>query len=157
MDTKKTEVFISGQPENAVQTKEITYYVNQFKKFEASGIPSFKTTWNWAAFFMSYVHLFYRKAYIEAVIVYVLEAVCIALFSVGSIIVSIGCGLGTNFLLYKRMRREEEKVKQAFPNDEPKQLAHLASIGGVNKTLAIIFIVVTVVMAILKVFAATEY
>jgi len=53
--------FINGS-NTTENTKKAVYYNKQFSNF--NGLTLFKLSWNWASFFLGWVHLVYRKLYL---------------------------------------------------------------------------------------------
>jgi len=158
--------FINGL-DNLKNNKKAIFYTRQFDKFNLYGITTFKFSWNCAAFFLGWVHLFYRKLYVYGIIFSGINILLAAKFMrvfrdtilnytspldymnhdleiISAITVfyvlgvSVLCGLLNNFLIYLRYRKENKKAEKTIPNN-PEQIEYLKTIGGKNKKLAALF------------------
>ena len=120
-------------------------YFRKFRKFDINDPDRFAVTWNWAAFFFSYIWFAYRKMYAWAGLILLIG------FSVGTFLFFItpfwliALGVTANFLYFRHARRRilEAKATQIFANRQELSRA-LSIIGGVNKWILAIAILIVI-------------
>lgn len=135
------------------------YYLQRFEQFDKQGYLSPK--WHWAAFFITFPWLLYRKRYMDAIVYsvagwsFIQLNVAIVLVTFEFVAMSfvpdayqmatrIGIALviwlfwsfmvarWTDAYYYRMARREIADVLDAYPRDEAAQKAHLKREGGVS-------------------------
>jgi len=125
------------------------YYIERFKKFEETGGA---VSWNWAAFFLGVVWMFYRKMYIYAVLIFtalIFLGALIAVFSPGNNLLAFGLqlwvwfGFGAfgNYLYYIFVKNRVSQIERSYP-DENEQRTALAKSGGTSLPSAVLFVIV---------------
>ncbi|OON98246.1 MAG: hypothetical protein ATN36_01050 [Epulopiscium sp. Nele67-Bin005] len=91
--------------------KNSGYYLNVFQKFEQTGG---KISFNLSGFIFSFIWLFYRKMYTQAIIHCVIFIVgCI--FDMG-LIASISVGFFGNYMYYSHLNGHVENIKSLSRN-----------------------------------------
>lgn len=118
------------------------YYGQQFSKFTITGREKFCVTWNWSCCGFASLWFLYRKMYFWAVVTFI-----VFLLPGVNIILHIVAGMVGNYLYYRHAKERilEIRVTQSTQNYIPL----LKEIGGVNKWVITIGIVISVFMAIL--------
>lgn len=135
------------------------YYLKRFSEFDQAG--KLYARWNWAAFFMTFGWLLYRKRYLDCVVYcvagwsFIKVNIAIALAIAEYLLIAhlpetyqlatrIGIGLAiwifwsgmvarwADAYYYRMARREIADVLQMYPGDEIAQKAHLGREGGVS-------------------------
>ena len=126
-------------------------YFRKFRKFSINEPNKFKVTWNWAAFFFTYIWLAYRKVYVWAWVVFMIETAIVATASFSLLIFRIVLGIIGNYLYFRHTRRNiiELKATQKF-SDQQELSTALRTKGGVNRWILIIGITLLVINLILS-------
>ncbi|WP_296245815.1 MULTISPECIES: DUF2628 domain-containing protein [unclassified Psychrobacter] len=135
------------------------YYLKRFKEFDEQGFLSPK--WHWAAFFMTFPWLLYRKRYMDAIVYSVagwsfiqlnVALVLVAFEFIGMPYIADAYQMGiritiavliwlfwsfmvarwTDAYYYRMARREIADAVNDYPRDEAAQKAHLKKEGGVS-------------------------
>ena len=135
------------------------YYLNRFKEFDEQGYLSPK--WHWAAFFVTFPWLLYRKRYMDAIVYSVagwsfiqlnVALVLVAFEFVAMPYIAGAYQMGiriaiaaliwlfwsfmvarwTDAYYYRMARREIADAINDYPRDEAAQKAHLKKEGGVS-------------------------
>lgn len=136
-----------------------SYYLKRFEQFDEQGYLSPK--WHWAAFFITFPWLLYRKRYMDAIVYsvagwsFIQLNVALVLVTVEFVAMSfipdayqmaIRIGIAvviwvfwsfmvarwTDAYYYRMARREIADVLEDYARDEAAQLAHLKREGGVS-------------------------
>ncbi|MFB9279596.1 DUF2628 domain-containing protein [Cohnella cellulosilytica] len=126
---EETKVFVG---------RNADYYLRKWGK---SVVPEKAISWNWAAFFLAFFWLGYRKQY---GVIFFIVGLWLAIdvvdltadlelndSSVGMAL-SMGFGLGGNALYYKYANKQIGKINRDFP-DRPAKLKALADKGGTSR------------------------
>jgi hypothetical protein len=118
------------------------YYIQSFSKLTITGREKFCVTWNWSCFGFTFLWMLYRKMYALAVITFVIF--CIPGVN---ILLHIGVGMIGNYLYYRHVKGEiiEIRATQSAVNYYPV----LEEMGGVNKWVISIGIIISIILAIL--------
>lgn len=117
-------------------------YLFQFRKFGMPGIDHFSFTWHWPAFFITFLWMLYRKLYLWALILFI-----IWLIPGFGLVLMIIFGLTGNYIYYRHAKAKIIDLKRQQPAADIS--ASLTIIGGVNKwvkTLVIILAVITLII-----------
>lgn len=99
----------------------------------------------------SFWWLIYRKMYIPALVVFLLNCIPI----VGPLAVCVGLGIGGNFLYYKHLNKQLQKVSAI--TDTNARNSALVQLGGVNKWVTNVAIGVMILAAIIGFLAAIRH
>ena len=120
-------------------------YFRKFRKFHISDPNRFSVTWNWPAFFFTYIWFAYRKMYAWA------GLVLIAGFAVETFLPFmiplwvIALGMSANFFYFRHARRSIFELKATRPFANRHELSEALNVkGGVNKwilAIAILFLI----------------
>lgn len=118
-------------------------YFRKFKNFRINEPGRFAVSWNWSAFFFTYVWLAYRKMYVWAGVVFLAwSAINVGLPKL-DILPMVVLGVGGNYLYFTYARSKIVEVKIAHPFSTREELSELLMRkGGVNlrmMALAILF------------------
>jgi len=128
------------------KTEKVSIYKPRVEANMMNGVPTFKTTWSWWAFFGTWIFFLYRKLYVEAAIffgVFVLSYFVPFLALVGAII----SGVSAFFFYTKKFNKDLEIAGyEQKPLSEVKQ--SLQMLGGYNTWV----IAVAVILTILELF-----
>jgi hypothetical protein len=118
------------------------YYLQNFSKFTITGREKFCATWNWSCFGFTFLWMLYRKMYFLAAITFVLF--CLPGVNV---ILHIIAGVAGNYLYYNHVK---EKILEIRATQSPQNyLPVLQEIGGVNKWVITLGIIICIIMVIL--------
>ena len=88
----------------------------------------------------------YRKSYLWGIVIGLLAS------GVGGFI--IPC-MFADAILYSRYHKQLISAKSIYPNDIQAQVSYMAKNGGVNKTIPIICIIISIIAAIIGIAAAS--
>ncbi len=127
--------------------KSVDYYKDAFAKFDIEGgLEQWKWHWAWWAFFGGVFYLLYRKLYLEAAIFFV------ALLIVGKIpflgiVFWIASGGVLPYFVYKRYMKVTQEVQDNIVNERA-QLEAIRELGGVNKAIIWVAVVLNVALVI---------
>ncbi len=134
--------------------KNADYYIEKFKKFEESGGA---LSWNWAAFFLGLLWVFYRKMYLYGAVIFlgiILIGVFVAagsnqILSIGiQLWLWIGFGAFGNYLYYIFVKKTVSDIQSQAKN-EKELIANLTKKGGTNLLAPILFVVLTIIFQII--------
>lgn len=140
---------ITDQELSAVVGSRADYYLRKWSLIDPEK-PLVKGTWNWPAFFFTIFWFLYRKMYLYAIVLVIVDLVAVLLSYRGSvmgIIVSVLSGRMANGLYFMFAKNRIRKIKSTHPNRE-KQLSTIASQGGTSVPSWIIGAIVYVAVAI---------
>ncbi len=123
------------------------YYIERFKKFEETGGA---VSWNWAAFILGVVWMFYRKMHLYGIVIFtalIALGFFIAVLSPGNKLLAFGLqlwvwfGFGAfgNYLYYTFVKNKVSQIENSFP-DEKTQKIILAKSGGTSISSAVLFV-----------------
>ena len=115
-------------------------YFRKFRNFSINEPNKFMVTWNWAAFLFSFIWFAYRKMYMWASGVFLIEVAIIEYFpSLLVIIYRIVLGMTGNYLYFRHTRDDiiELKVTENFSSQQELSMA-LQLKGGVNRWVLIV-------------------
>lgn len=101
------------------------------------GMDRFAATWHWPAFFVGFWWLLYRKMYLWALVCLVMLAI-----PYSNVAAWIALAIGANYLYYRHAKNKIRAVKNARAIDDI--LPVLAELGGVNKWVPFLAVVVSV-------------
>lgn len=118
------------------------YYLQQFSKFTQTGREKFCITWNWSCCGFTFFWFLYRKMYILALVTFVVF--CIPGVN---IILHILVGMIGNYLYYRHVKENIEKIKTMTPQQNINFA--LQEEGGVHKWVVAVGIVFIVILTIL--------
>ena len=104
---------------NIVLKKSDKYFA-KFKKFKSEGRDGFSATWNWPAFLIPSIWLFYRKMYFWGILSLVLY--CNLLVNIPGRIV---LGIAGNYIYYKHAKKKINKIIDRNPNVDQGELNRL--------------------------------
>jgi len=121
------------------------YYMSQWSRFKGTGKNLFES-WNWAAFFLTFFWLAYRKMYLYAIVISAAIFIVMSILPGGfasslGIMVDVCLGVFGNKLYYDNSKKEIIKIKNSFP-DLSNQEKAIVNKGGTSLLFASIFIVV---------------
>ena len=108
---------------------KIFWYKKAFKKFNFNGIDRMAWNWSWWAFFGSFWFLLYRKAYIPALVLFILNIISGIIPVIGPSIVGILAGGFSTYFIYKRYKELKEQIEAVEENEENRINAML-QMGG---------------------------
>ena len=125
------------------------YYIERFKKFDETGGA---ISWNWAAFFLGVVWMFYRKMYLYAFLIFlalIFLGLLIAVLSPGNKLLAFGLqvwvwfGFGAfgNYLYYTFVKNKVSQIERSYPDEETQKVI-LAKSGGTSLSSAVLFVIV---------------
>jgi len=118
------------------------YYIQNFSKFTISGREEFHVTWNWSCFGFTFIWFLYRKMYALAAITFVVF--CIPGVN---LLLHLGIGMIGNYLYYRYVKGKVIEIRAA--QSAQNYIPVLQELGGVNKWVITLGIVICVLMTIL--------
>jgi hypothetical protein len=135
--------------------KKAQTYFRKFRKFSINEPDKFAVSWNWAAFFFTYIWLAYRKMYLGAGVAFMIGAAIGIMLPVLLPFWWMFFGIAGNFLYFRHARKHilELKATHAFSNRDELSAA-LQLKGGVNTWILAIAIPLLFIEFILSVFRA---
>ena len=109
----------------------LPWYNNAFSKFNVNGVDALKWHWSWWAFGGGFLYLLYRKAYIPALVLFMLSMTVgmIPYASFGLMI--LGGGLAPYFV-YKRFQDKKQEI-EANIQDRETRIETMREIGGYHQ------------------------
>jgi hypothetical protein len=124
-ETKMLDAFIQ-KPE------KLFWYKNAFAKYNVNGIDKMAWHWSWWAFFGDFWFLLYRKAYLAALVVFILDILVSFIPFVGPLIFAILRGGYSTFFIYKKYIKLKQDIENLIPN-ENERIETMRQVGGPNK------------------------
>jgi len=118
------------------------YYMQQFSKFNMTGIEKFAITWNWSCFGFTFLWMLYRKMYLLSVVTFIVF--CIPGVN---IILHIVAGVLGNFLYYGHVKQKILEIR-AISSQQNKSVV-FKELGGVHRWVIIVGIVFGILLTIL--------
>lgn len=122
-NSKMIEAFVN-KPEKTV------WYQYAFSQYSVNGVEKMAWVWSWWAFFGSVFYLLYRKAYLSALVLFILSIVS-SLIPFGGLIVWILTGGLAPYYVYKTYQSKKAEI-EATVADEQKRIETMRAIGGYN-------------------------
>lgn len=128
-----------------IDKPEVTqWYVNAFSRYSINGIDVTRWNWSWWAFFGGVFYLLYRKAYLPAIILFVLNLL-VGVIPFGHLILWILTGGYAPYFVYKTYKEKLLEVDTVF-NDRAKKIETLRVLGGTNVWALWAGIIVSVIL-----------
>jgi len=122
------------------------WYKKSFSKFDINGVPNMKWNWSWWSFFGVSSFLLYRKAYLAALIVFIVTVVTAPIPFIGLIIAILVGGYGTYFI-YKRYLKKKLEIESNI-TDKNERILAMEKIGGYNQWVIWVhygFVILTII------------
>ncbi|SFV69320.1 hypothetical protein MNB_SM-4-827 [hydrothermal vent metagenome] len=132
MPNEISKEYNNAMIEAFIDTPEKTlWYQLAFSKFNINGLDKIAWNWSWWGFFSGFLFLLYRKAYIPALVLFVLSITVGIIPFVGLLLMVLSGGFSTYFIykIYKTKLHETENIVQ----DEETRLKTIREIGGYNQ------------------------
>ena len=145
--SEQEDIYLSSyiSPDGTNQ-KAIMYYQKLFGKYTVNGVRHFTFNWSWSGFFLSWIYLAYRKAYVEAVIIGVIQLVFdLSTLGIGIIIQAVVMAFLSPYLLFRRYKKHENKMNNAIKETSEK-IDYLKQVGGTNKKIIPIIIALGIII-----------
>ncbi|MFZ2950454.1 MAG: DUF2628 domain-containing protein [Desulfuromonadaceae bacterium] len=117
------------------------YYIQNFSKFTITGREQFCVTWNWSCFGFTFIWFLYRK-------MYALAAISFVVFCIPgvNILLHIGIGVIGNYLYYRHVKGTIIEIRAT--QSQFNYLPVLQELGGVNKWVISISVIICIIIAI---------
>lgn len=113
---------------------KITYYQNALKKMMVTGSPNLQWHWSWWGFFGGWVFLLYRKAYLAALVTFLITS-AISFIPFGTIVSMIVLGGIAPFFIIKRYAMLKQQIENRYETEE-ERLSAMTKIGGFHNWVA---------------------
>ena len=110
--------------------EKTSWYYESFKKYQINGIDKMTWNWSWWAFFGGIFFLLYRKAYLAALVLFVLTMILSSVPIVSFVLSVMAGGLSTYFI-YKTYKGKKEEIENTM-TDTQKRVDTMRVIGGYN-------------------------
>jgi len=132
--------------ESHLQKQEkVSVFEPRVKANMVNGIPVFKATWSWWAFFGTWAFFLYRKMYLIAGIFFILTAIVNTVIPILALVVPIIAGISGFFLYTKKFNDDLQIAGYGEKSlDEVKQ--QLQNLGGYNQWVIWVSIVIYILM-----------
>jgi len=124
--------------------EKVGVYAPKVKANMVNGIPVFKATWSWWAFFGGWAFFLYRKMYLMAGIFFILSVVGSTVPLVG-LAVLIGGGI-SGFYLYTKKFNDDLQIAGYGQKDLRDVKLQLQQLGGYNSWVVWIAIIMNILM-----------
>lgn len=114
--------------------EKFEWYKKVFSSYDVNGIEKFSFNWSWWAFLGGPAYLAYRKCYLMAVGLWLLQGllqVFLSYFFAVGIFFNIVLGFICPWLVYKKYRKTIAEIENA-ENDFTVQVEMARELGGVN-------------------------
>ncbi|MBR4825262.1 MAG: DUF2628 domain-containing protein [Spirochaetaceae bacterium] len=110
------------------------------------------SSWNWLAFFLAPIYLFYRKNYVFAIIVFVLASIIVTLVKSNALnlICPILQGVFCNYFMCLRYENKLKEAQKKYPDNLEAQREYLARKGGRNIVLTVISALLSAIIILSK-------
>jgi len=144
------EAFVS-KPE------KVEWYKKSFAKYNVNGMPVVKWNWSWWAFFAGPGYLIYRKQYMPAFILFIIQVATSFVFFLGWIPMILAGGYSSYFV-YKGYRQKVMEIEHAV-DDNIKRVETMRVVGGVNKWAYEIMLLAYIILGLISFtfFAGSTY
>ena len=110
--------------------EKFEWYKKVFASYNVNGIEKFSWNWSWWSFFFAPTHLIYRKCYVEALIIWLIQVFLIPTGFI-SLVFYIGTAVISPLLIYRRYKRTLDKVEYSI-DDEATKIDTIRKLGGVD-------------------------
>lgn len=107
------------------------WYSKVFESYDINGVEKFSLNWSWWAFFFAPIQLAYRKCYLEAFIIWIIQFF-FAPTGFGGLILSAVFGVISPWIIYKKYRNILDKVEFS-DNDYDTKIEMIKKLGGVDR------------------------
>ena len=121
-------------------------YLEKFRKFSIGGVDNFVATWHWPAFLAGFWWMLYRKLYLWALGYFIVMFVPYVNF-----VAWIAAGIVANYIYYKEAKKKILALRAQ--NAQGDISVTLAQVGGVNKWVPAVAVIVTLLALILAIVA----
>ncbi|RPI52500.1 MAG: DUF2628 domain-containing protein, partial [Deltaproteobacteria bacterium] len=136
--------------------KNADIYFRKFKKFSINAPDRFAISWNWAAFFFTYIWFAYRKMYRWAGLIFITGTALGIILPLLFPFWWIGICIAANFIYFRHARKNILELKTAHRFSKREQLSVALQVsGGVNKwilAIAIPFVLIELFLSALASF-----
>jgi len=109
--------------------EKLLWYKKSFAKFNVNGMPVMKWNWSWWAFFGGWAFLMYRKQYMAAFVLFIIEVVTSFMY-LGLVTLILSGGYATYFI-YKGYRVKVAEIENSV-DDNNKRVETMKHVGGYN-------------------------
>jgi hypothetical protein len=141
---------IYGMTSDSITTDEIRafvgsnahYYLQQFSKFNITGIEKFAITWNWSCFGFTFLWMLYRKMYLLAVLTFIVF--CIPGVN---ILLHIVAGVVGNYLYYGHVKQMILEIRSISSQQNVNLV--FQEVGGVHRWVISFGVFIIIIMTIL--------
>jgi len=116
-----------GKPEKT------EYYRNTFAKYNVNGVDHMAWNWNYWAAFGGIFFFLYRKLYIEAGVIFLINFAAASILSIiGWTVIGILMGGYGSYFVYKRYNKIKLNIESSIV-DKTKRIGAMRVYGGVNQ------------------------
>jgi len=114
------------------EPETILWYQNAFKKFNTNGVESIAWHWSWWGFFGGFLFLLYRKAYLAALGLFMLQ-IFFSFIPIPyiSLVLWILTGGFSTYFVYKAYSDIKRKIEMV-ESDEEERIHLMRQLGGYN-------------------------
>lgn len=129
-ETKLLEAYIQ-KPE------KVAFYQRGLAKMQQAGVFVFQWHWSWWAFFFGWAFLLYRKAYLPALVAF-LVTFFVGLFPLGFLISMVVMGGISSYFVLKRYHQ----LKSELQGTEQQQIDAMRTFGGYHSWVVVLVVVI---------------
>ncbi|MDX1796026.1 MAG: DUF2628 domain-containing protein [Hydrogenovibrio sp.] len=126
-ETRLMEAFIQ-------KPSKMEYYQAAYDKMTATGTPNLKWHWSWWGFFGGWAFLLYRKAYLPALVTFIVSTI-LSFLPFGGIATMIVLGGITPYFVIKRYANLKIQVENRYEDPE-KRIDAMREVGGFHTWVA---------------------
>jgi len=125
-----------GKPE------KVEYYRSAFYLYNKDGAEKMRWKWSWWAFFGNLWYFLYRKAYLAALVAFILSIV-FGIVHFGGLIFSILVGGFGVYFVYKKYKDLKSEI-EAQTEDEDERIKLMIQNGGYNTWVIWLVVILTI-------------
>ena len=123
------------------------WYKKVFSSYDVNGIEKFSFNWSWWAFLSGPAYLAYRKCYLMAAGVWLVQILLSYFFTAG-ILFNVVFGFLCPWLIYKKYRKTIAEIENT-ENDFSIQVEMARELGGVNTLVRNVLVVLYIMYSIM--------
>lgn len=123
------------------------WYKKVFSSYDVNGIEKFSFNWSWWGFLGGPAYLAYRKCYLMAVGVWLVQILLSYFFTAG-ILFNVVFGFLCPWLIYKKYRKTIAEIENT-ENDFSIQVEMARELGGVNTLVRNVLVVLYIMYSIM--------
>ncbi len=156
-DTMMPEAYEEKMLEAFVQKPEkVEWYRQAFSKFDVNGVERMAWVWSWWAFFGGFWFLLYRKAYMPALALFIVEVIASFIPFLGLIVAILAGGFSTYFV-YKTYKNKKMEIESKI-DDPIQRIETMRAVGGYHQWVVWVAVILGIlwILAIIASITASQ-